>query len=64
MYSINGMEEAIRLGNAKAFNTVVLGMAARHMDFAIEDWLKIIEKTVPVKTVEINQKAFLLGYGE
>ena len=64
VYSINGMEEAIRLGNAKAFNTVVLGMAARHMDFAIEDWLKIIEKTVPGKTVEINQKAFLLGYGE
>ena len=63
VYSINGMEEAIRLGNAKAFNTVVLGMAARHMDFAIEDWLKIIEKTVPGKTVEINQKAFLLGYG-
>ena len=30
VYSINGMEEAIRLGNAKAFNTVVLGMAARH----------------------------------
>ena len=64
VYSINGMEEAIRLGNAKAFNTVVLGMAARHRDFAIEDWLKIIEKTVPGKTVEINQKAFLLGYGE
>ena len=64
VYSINGMEEAIRLGNAKAFNTVVLGMAARHMDFAIEDWLKIIEKTVPGKTVEINQKAFLLWYGE
>ncbi len=64
VYTINAMEEAIRIGNAKAFNVIVLGMAAKHMDFAKEDWLKIIEKTVPPKTVEINKKAFLLGYGD
>lgn len=62
VYTINAMEEALRLGNAKAFNIVVLGMAAKHMDFAKEDWLKVIEKTVPPKTIEINKKAFLLGY--
>ena len=56
------MEEAIRIGNARTFNVIVLGMAAKHMDFAKEDWLRVIEKTVPPKTVEINQKAFLLGY--
>ncbi len=64
VYTINAMEEAIRIGNAKAFNVIVLGMAARHMDFAKEDWLRIIEKTVPPKTIEINKKAFLLGYGD
>ncbi len=64
VYTINAMEEAIRIGNAKAFNVIVLGMAAKHMDFSKEDWLKVIEKTVPPKTVEINKKAFLLGYGD
>ena len=62
VYTINAMEEAIRIGNARTFNVIVLGMAAKHMDFAKEDWLRVIEKTVPPKTVEINQKAFLLGY--
>ncbi len=63
VYTINAMEEAIKLGNSKAFNVIVLGLAAKHMDFAKEDWLKVIENTVPPKTVEINKKAFLLGYG-
>lgn len=62
VYSINAMEEAGKLGNVKAFNVIVLGLAARHMDFPEEAWLKVIENTVPPKTVEINQKAFLLGY--
>lgn len=63
LYAVNAMEEAIKLGNSKAFNVIVLGLAARHMDFAKEDWLKVIEKTVPQKTVDINRKAFLIGYG-
>ena len=62
VYKINAMEEALKLGNSKVFNIVVLGMAARHMDFDKEAWLKVIEKTVPPKTVEINKKAFETGY--
>lgn len=62
VYVINAMEEALKLGNSKAFNVVVLGLAAKHMDFAKEDWLRTIEKTVPPKTVEINKKAFLRGF--
>ena len=59
---INAMDEALKLGNSKVFNIIVLGMAAKHMDFSKEDWLKVIEKTVPLKTVEMNKKAFLLGF--
>ena len=59
---INAMEEAIKLGNSKVFNIIVLGMAARHMDFSKEAWLNVIEKTVPPNTVEINKQAFLLGF--
>lgn len=62
VYSVNAMEEAEKLGNVKAFNVIVLGLAARHMDFDRDLWLKIIENTVPPKTVEINKKAFLIGF--
>lgn len=64
VYRMNAMEEAKKIGNSKVFNIIVLGMAARHMDFSKEAWLTAIEKTVPPKTVEINKKAFLKGYGE
>ena len=37
-------------------------MAAQHMDFSLEDWNTVIENTVPPKTVEINKKAFAVGY--
>ncbi len=62
VYKIDAMEEAKKLGNSKVFNIIVLGMAAKHMDFSKEAWIKIIEKTVPPKTVEINKAAFLKGY--
>ena len=62
VYAINAMEEAIRLGNSKTFNVIVLGMAARHMDFDRQAWLDVIADTVPPKTVEMNQKAFLVGF--
>lgn len=62
VYKMDAMEEAKKLGNSKVFNIIILGMAAKHMDFSKETWLKVIEKTVPPKTVEINKKAFLVGY--
>ena len=62
VYSVNAMDEALKLGNSRVFNIIVLGVAAKHMDFSKEAWLNVIEKTVPPKTVEINKKAFLLGF--
>lgn len=61
MISVDAMEEAKKLGNAKVFNIIVLGVASMHMDFEKEAWIQVIEKTVPPKTVEINKKAFELG---
>lgn len=60
--SVDAQELAIRIGNAKVFNTVIIGVAAKQMDFAKEDWIRVIENTVPPKTVEINKKAFEAGY--
>ena len=62
VYSMNAMEEAKKLGNSKVFNIIILGLAARYMDFEKDAWLRVIEKTVPQKTVDINKTAFLLGY--
>lgn len=62
VYTIDAMNEAKKLGNSKCFNVIVLGMAAKHMDFKKEDWLQVIEKTVPPKTAAINKQAFLCGY--
>lgn len=62
IYKVNAIEEAKKLGNSKVFNVIVLGMAASHMDFSKEEWLSVIEKTVPEKTIDINKKAFEIGY--
>ena len=59
---VDAMSEAKKLGNPKVFNIIVLGLAAEHMDFSKEQWLNVIERTVPPKTIDINKKAFELGW--
>ena len=48
--------------DAKCFNVIVLGMAAKHMDYTEEDWHSVIAHVVKPQFVELNQKAFDLGY--
>lgn len=60
--AIDASAEAAKLGNPRVFNTIILGVAAQRMQFTKEQWLEVIANTVPPKTVEINQKAFLAGY--
>ena len=62
VYSVNAMDEALKLGNSKVFNIIVLGVAAKHMDFTQQQWHNVIKNTVPPKTVEININAFEVGY--
>lgn len=59
---VDAMEEAKKLGNTRTFNIVILGVAAKHMNFTKEDWLHVIENTVPPKTVQVNKQAFEAGY--
>lgn len=59
---VDAIHEAKKLGNIKTFNIIILGIAAQHMNFSKEEWLKVIGDTVPPKTVEINKKAFETGY--
>ena len=62
VYSINAMEKAEELGNTRVFNTIVLGMAARHMNYTKEQWIEVIKAKVPPKTVDINLAGFEVGY--
>lgn len=60
--AVEATETAKEMGAPKAFNVIVLGAAARYVGFEKEDWIKVIESTVPPKTVEVNRKAFEAGY--
>ena len=59
---VEATEEAKKLGAPRTFNVIVLGAAAKYMGFDKEEWLDVIETTVPPKTIEINKKAFEIGY--
>ena len=63
VYTVDGGKIARELGNSKVLNSVVLGLAAKYIGFSEDEWLAVIEKTVPQKTVEINKAAFRAGYG-
>ncbi len=64
VYSIDGASIASSLGNGKVLNSVVLGVAAKHIGFSEKEWLDVVENSVPPKTVEINLKAFKEGFGK
>lgn len=59
---LDAQKEAKKLGNAKVFNTVVVGAAAKSLPFDKETWEDVIKATVPPKTVEMNLAAFHVGY--
>jgi len=62
IYAIDGQKVAIELGNSKVLNSVVLGYAASFIGFDEKSWLDTVATTVPPKTIDINQKAFLVGF--
>ncbi len=49
-------------GTSKAVNIVLMGKLAKHFGLEPQKWLDVLAKTVATKFVEINSKAFMLGY--
>ena len=62
LYTVDAGAIAKELGNSKVLNTVVLGVASKHIGFSEDEWLETLKATVPPKTIEINTKAFKAGY--
>ena len=53
---------AEQAGSVKAVNVVLMGMLAKQTDIEKQVWLDTVEQTVPPKFLELNLKAFELGY--
>ena len=60
---IDALNLAKQAGNMKAVNVVLIGVMAKSTDIPYEKWIEIIKKTVPEKFLQVNLKAFDLGYG-
>lgn len=60
---INAQDLALEAGSGKAVNIVLMGRLARYFDIDKAKWLSAIEKLVKPQFVEVNKKAFELGYG-
>lgn len=60
--SVDAMAKAKELGNPKCFNVIVLGVAAKHMDFTKDEWIEVIKKTVKPAFVDMNIAAFECGF--
>jgi len=59
---IDALTAAERAGSKKAVNVVLIGAMASQMDLPKEDWMEAVKETVPPKYLEMNLKAFELGY--
>lgn len=59
---VDALDLALEAGTSKATNVVLVGVMAKHMDIDVEQWQEAIRTTVPPKFLELNLKAFELGY--
>ncbi len=59
---VDALALAQKAGNFKAVNVVLIGVMAKSTDIPYEKWVETIKTTVPPKFLEVNLKAFELGY--
>jgi len=59
---LDALALAEEAGSSKAVNLVLMGRLARCFDFTQEEWQDAIEQSVPPKFLEMNRKAFALGW--
>ena len=59
---VDALSLAEKAGNFKAVNVVLIGVMAKSTDIPYEKWIETIKTTVPQKFLEVNLKAFELGY--
>lgn len=60
--AFDALSLAIEAGSAKAVNIVLMGRLAKHLSIPVDSWKNAIRQVVAPKFIEINEKAFELGY--
>ncbi len=60
--SLDALSLAEKAGSSKSVNIVLMGRLAHYLGIDKEKWLTAIEKQVKPAFVELNKKAFELGY--
>lgn len=59
---IDALSLAEEAGTTKAVNIVLMGRLAKYFDIDREKWIEAIKNTVKPQFVDVNLKAFELGY--
>jgi indolepyruvate ferredoxin oxidoreductase beta subunit len=60
--ALDALSLAEQAGSSKAVNIVLMGRAAKQFGIDYNSWIAAIENTVAPRFVEMNKKAFDLGY--
>ena len=61
--TVDALPMAVEAGNSKAVNVILIGAMAKNMTVVAKDkWLKALEESVPPKFLDLNMKAFEMGY--
>jgi indolepyruvate ferredoxin oxidoreductase beta subunit len=65
--SINAAKEAVKIGNEKIANVILIGLLAKalvsdELKISEEIWKESIKNFVPEKAIKLNFKAFELGF--
>ena len=62
LVAVDALSLAEQAGTIKAVNVVLIGLLAASMDVDKEVWIDVIRQTVPERFIDLNLKAFELGY--
>ncbi len=62
LLTVDALALAEAAGNIKTANVALIGVMAKNTEVKKEVWIDTIKKTVPEKFLDVNLKAFELGY--
>ena len=62
LQAVDALSAAKEAGNIRAVNVVLIGLLAKSTDVAKEIWIDALKSTVPPKFLDVNLKAFEIGY--
>jgi len=62
LITVDSASLALEAGSILSQNIVMLGAASHYIPLKKESLLEAVKRLVPKKTIEINEKAFLLGF--